>query len=70
MVNVDQTPLLFTFTNEPTYETKGAKTVWVQGGSSGLDKHQLTFFADGVPWMKPLVIFRGTGKRIILTERE
>lgn len=53
MANVDQTPLPFTFTNGPTYETKGAKTMWVQGGSSGLDKHQctvqLTLFADGVP---------------------
>ena len=28
VANVDQTPLPFTFTNGPTYETKGAKTVW------------------------------------------
>ena len=74
MANVDQTPLPFTFTNVPTYETKGAKTVRVQGGNSGLDKRQctvqLTLFADGVPQVKPLVIFRGTGKRIILTHRE
>ena len=35
VANVDQTPLPFNFTNRPTYETKGAKTVWVQGGSSG-----------------------------------
>ena len=51
--NVDQTPLPFTFTNGPIYETKGAKTAWVQGGSSGLDKRQctvqLTLFADSVP---------------------
>ena len=73
MANVDQTPLPFTFTNGSTYETKGAKTVWVQGGSSGLDKRQctvqLTLFANGVPRVKPLVIFRGTGKRITLRER-
>ena len=42
MANVDQTPLSFTSTNGPTYENKGAKTVWVQGGSSRLDKHQCT----------------------------
>ena len=52
MANVDQTPLPFTFTNGPTYETKGVKSVWVQGGSSGLDNEhqctvQLTLFADG-----------------------
>ena len=74
VANVDQTPLPFTFTNVPTYETKGAKTVRVQGGNSGLDKHQctvqLTLFADGVPQVKPLVIFRGTGKRIILTHTQ
>ena len=37
-------------------------------GSSGLDKRQcivqLTLFANGVPLVKPLVMFRCTGKRI------
>ena len=51
IANVDQTPLPFTFTNGSTYESKGASTVWVQGGSSGLDKRQCTvkrtLFADG-----------------------
>ena len=42
MVNVDQTLLPFTFTDGLTYEIKGTKTVWVQGRSSGLDKHQCT----------------------------
>ena len=42
IANVDQTPLPFTFTNGSTYESKGASTVWVQGGSSGLDKRQCT----------------------------
>ena len=71
--NVDQTPLSFTFTNKPMYESKGAKTVWIQGGSSGLDKCQctvqLTLFADGVLQVKPLVIFRVTSKHITLRER-
>ena len=73
MANVDQTPLPFTFTNGPTYEEKEAKTVWVQGGNSGLDKHQctvqLTLFADNVPRVKPFVIYKGTGKCILLSER-
>ena len=66
IANVDQTPLPFTFTNGSMYESKGASIVWVQGGSSGLDKRQctvqLTIFADGIPCVEPLVIFRGTGK--------
>ena len=73
IANVDQTPLPFTFTNGSTYESKGASTVWVQGGNSGLDKRQctvqLTLFADGIPRVKPLVIFRGTGKRITFQEK-
>ena len=73
VANVDQTPLPFTFTNGSTYESKGASTVWVQGGNSGLDKRQctvqLTIFADGIPRVKPLVIFRGTGKRITFQEK-
>ena len=73
LANVDQKPLPFTFTNGPTYEEKGAKTVWAQGGSSGLDKCQctvqLTLFADGVPRVEPFVIFKGTGKRISLREQ-
>jgi len=55
IVNVDQTPLPFTFTNGPTYEDKRSKTVWVK---EELDKRkctvQLTVFADGVPRVKPL----------------
>ena len=42
VANVDQTPLPFTFTDGPTYEAKGAKSVRVQGGTSGLDKRQCT----------------------------
>ena len=43
-------------------------------GSSGLDKRQcsvqLTIFADGVPRVRPLVIFRGKGLRITREEQE
>ena len=50
----------------------GSKSVWVRGASSGLDKRQctvqLTIFADGVSRVKPLVIFKGKGKRIPLAE--
>lgn len=73
IANVDQTPLPFAFTNGPTYETTNSSTVWVRSASSGLDKRQctvqLTIFADGKSRIKPLLIFRGTGKRIPLTEQ-
>ena len=61
IANVDQTPLPFTFTDGATYVDTGEKTVWVRGGSSGLDKRQctvqLTLFADGEPRVKPLSYF-------------
>lgn len=73
VANVDQTPLPFTFTEGSTYADKGDKSIWVVGGASGLDKRQctaqLTVFADGEPRVKPMMIFRGTGKRISLVER-
>jgi len=51
--SVANVELPFTSTDGPTYEAKGAKSVCVQGGTSGLDKRQctvqLTLFADGIP---------------------
>ena len=73
IANVDQTPLPFSFTSGGTYADTGDKTVWVRGGASGLDKRQctvqITLFADGEPRVKPLLIFRGKGKRIALREK-
>ena len=73
IANMDQTLLPFSFTDGPTYDTTNASTVWVRGAGSGLDKRQctvqLTIFADGEDRVKPMVIFRGTGKRISLREK-
>ena len=73
ITNMDQTPLPFSFTDGPTYDTTNSSTVWVRGGGSGLDKRQctaqLTIFVDGEPRVKPLLIFRGKGKRISLKEQ-
>ncbi len=53
-----------------TYANTGDKTVWVRGGPSGLNKRKCTaLFADGEPRVKPLLIFRGLGKRISLREK-
>ena len=73
IANVDQTLLPFAFNQGSTYETTNSTSVWVSGGSSGLDKRQctvqLTIFADGGCRVKPLLIFRGKGLRIPLRER-
>ena len=73
LANVDQTPLAFSFCQGPTYETTNSSTVWVRGAKSGLDKRQctiqLTIFADGLPRVKPYIIFRGKGKRISFKEQ-
>ena len=73
VANVDQTPLPFCFADGPTYTDTGDKTVWVRGGGSGLEKRQctaqVTLFADGKARVKPLLIFRGKGKRISFREK-
>ena len=71
--NMDQTPLPFSFCDGETYADTGEQSVWVRGGGSGLEKRQctvqLTLFADGEPRVKPLIIFRGKGKRIPFSEQ-
>ena len=69
IANMDQTSLEFCFnTKGATYETKGGKTGWTRTTGSGHEKRQctvqLTVFEDGEPRIKPLLIFKGTGKRI------
>ena len=74
IANMDQTPLPFVLDDGKTYADKGSSEVWCVSGSSGLDKRQcsvqLTIFADGVPRVRPLVIFRGKGLRITRKEQE
>ena len=40
--NMDQTPLAFEFLDGRTYNSKGAKTVWLKEGKSGHNKRQAT----------------------------
>lgn len=74
IANMDQTPLPFVLNDGKTYDPKGSKEVWCTSGPSGLDKRQctvqLTIFGDGVPRVKPTVIFRGKGKRIKPDEKK
>ena len=74
IANMDQTGCAFIIDDGKTYDTTGAKDVWCKTGQSGLDKRQctvqLTVFADGVPRVKPLLIFRGKGLRIKSSEKQ
>jgi len=74
IANMDQTPLQFDFnTDGKTYDNTGVKTVWVKSTGSGLDNRQCTvqhtIHADGIPRVKPLIVFRGTGQRISQAEK-
>ena len=61
-------PLPFVLDDNRTYDTVGAKEIWVCSGQSGLDKRQctvqLTVFGDGVCRLRPTLIFWGKGLRI------
>ena len=63
--NVDQVPLPFVNEQSKTYDTLGAKQVWVSQPASGLDKRQATLQlcirADSKQNLKPALIFRGKG---------
>jgi hypothetical protein len=54
-----------------TLEAYDASAIWVHGKGSGQKRQctaQLSIFTDGEPRVKPLLIFRGQGKRISLKE--
>ncbi len=74
IANMDQTPMPFVFGGGKTFSLKGKSTIWVRGGQSGYDKRQctvqLTVFSDGNPRVKPLIIFRGAGKRLSVNEKQ
>ena len=71
---MDQTLLPFIYDDGKTYATKGSKDGSCATGPSGLDKRQctaqLTVFGDGVPRVRPTLIFRGKGLRIKEDERK
>ncbi|RPA89608.1 hypothetical protein L873DRAFT_1849216 [Choiromyces venosus 120613-1] len=67
--NMDETPIPFEFLSGKTYEMKGAKTVWAKQTRGGWDKRQATLilyvFADGLPRIKPKLIFHAaTGAQV------
>ena len=62
--NMDQTPLPFEYLCGKTYACKGDKTIWAKSIHSGWDKRKatlvLTVFADGIPYVKSDIFFKGT----------
>jgi len=66
--NLNETPIPFEYLEGKTYDTIGSKTVWAKSSQSGWDKRQaslvLCVFADGVPRVPPMIIFRGKGERL------
>ena len=74
IANMDQTPLPFVLDDGTTYDAKGSKEIWFTSGQSGLDKRQctvqLTIFGDGIPRVRPTLIFHGQGKRIKPDEKK
>ena len=72
--NMDQTPVPFEYLERRTYNQIGEKSIWLQSSKSGWDKRQgtieLTAFADGVAWVKPLIFFRGKGTRSTIVSEQ
>ena len=64
---------LFVLDDERTYDAKGSEEVRFSSGKSGLDKRQstiqLTVFANGIPRVRPTIIFRAEGKRSKASEK-
>ena len=65
ITSVDQTPFSFTFSEGETYSDVGKRTVWVCGGTSGLEKRQCTVqlsftcrAASDFPWYRQTDCFR------------
>lgn len=62
--NMDQTPLPFEYLSGRTYNMRGDKTVCAKATKSAGDKRQATrmlaVFADEVPPIQPLIMFKGT----------
>ena len=66
--NLNETPIPYEYLDGKTYDTKRATTIWAKSLQSGWDKRQASLvwcvFADGVPRVPPMIIFRGKGTRL------
>jgi len=66
--NLDETPIPFEYLEGKTYDIKGERTVWAKLFQNGWDKRQaslvLCIFADGIPRVPPMIIFRGKGDQL------
>lgn len=64
ILNLDETPIPFEYLDGRTFDITGNKTISVKTQQSGWDKRQATLilyiFADGIPRIKPKLIFHGS----------
>ena len=64
ILNMDEVPISFEFFEGYSYHLKGERTISGSTGNSSWSKRQATLvlyiFADGVPRLKPKLIFHGT----------
>jgi len=64
--NLDETPLRFEYQDGQTNADKGSDSVQVKSTASGWDKRQATLvlavFGSGVPYVRPMIIFKGKEK--------
>ena len=71
--HMDEVPCPFAVSHNRTYDVKGAVQVWIKQPKDGLDKRQCSvvycFRASGEQIVPPMIIFRGTGKRISRNEK-
>ena len=74
LANMDQAPMPFILDDGTTYEHQGSKDVCCKSSAPGLEKRQstaqITLFTDGIPCVKPLLIFKGKGLRISAEEKK
>jgi hypothetical protein len=62
-MNFDKTLIPFEYINKKTSNIRGAKTITAKTNCSSWDKQQATLvlyiFANGIPWIRPKLIFHG-----------
>lgn len=63
--NLDETPFPFEYLSGQTYNSIGAKTIWIKETKSGWDRRKaslvLCVFADGINRIPPMILFHREG---------
>lgn len=69
IVNLDKMPIPYEYLEGKTYDMKEEKTIWAKQSQNGWDKRRASLvhcvFADGIPRVPPMIIFRGKRERLV-----